>query len=198
MAEVKFSPADVFGRLGRIPTWSAQLACGVACAERALPEYLTFCSQANWAGPAPLRSAIDLGWQYCATGVFAGNPRAILDECEQCIPDLDEFEELSASFAQNVATAVCALLDCYIDADIGRLAKVFELSLDSADLYVQESLGLNPRDPRLEERILEHQIMQQELGRQRRDLTEAAAKTTNPELSAILHSRAKSERLLRL
>ena len=114
------------------------------------------------------------------------------------IPDLDDFEQLSASFAQNVATAICALLDCYIDADIGRLGKVFELSLDSADLYVQESMGLHPRDPRLEEKILEHPIMQQELVRQRRDLTEAGAGTAALELSEILRSRAKSERLLKL
>jgi hypothetical protein len=41
---------------------------------------------------------------------------------------------------------------------------------ESVDLYVQETEHMSPRDPNLEERIVSHLLMQQELARQQRDL----------------------------
>ncbi len=41
---------------------------------------------------------------------------------------------------------------------------------DSVDMYVQELEDMDPADPELEEKILAHKLMQEELRRQREDL----------------------------
>jgi hypothetical protein len=99
---------------------------------------------------------------------------------------------LYVSSAQDATFAVCALFDFLLDGDLGRLVGVPQLSTDTVDLVVQERENMDPGDPVLEQRILEHPLMQQELVRQRRDLAEAAVIPSGNE-AALLAFRIRAQ-----
>src|SRR5262249_7804547 len=149
-------------------------AFGASCCERMLPNYEAFVRDVGWGKMTPLREALDTTWEACE-GRQA--PRAklgdMLSMCEACAPDSEAFSSLYTSSAQDAVFAVCALLDFLLDGDVANVVRVPRLSTDSVDLIVQEREAMNPRDPLLERRILEHPLMQQELTRQTRDLADA-------------------------
>ncbi|HJK90575.1 MAG TPA: hypothetical protein RMH85_26305 [Polyangiaceae bacterium LLY-WYZ-15_(1-7)] len=66
---------------------------------------------------------------------------------------------------------------------------MFRFSTDSVDLIVQEQEEMDPRDPKRELRILEHPLMQQELVRQQRDLSEASQLAAGDEEGVLVFRR---------
>lgn len=151
-----------------------QLAAGAACCERMLPNYATFMAEAAWGDLAPLRNALDAIWDACLRGASTEvDIERSLAQCESSAPDAEDFSSLYVSSAQDAAFSVCALLDFLRDRDPERIVSVLRFSTDSVDLIVQEQGEMDPRDPKREQRILEHPLMQHELVRQQRDLSEA-------------------------
>lgn len=62
-----------------------------------------------------------------------------------------------------------------IDAFDGRgggekIVEIASLCTDTVDMFVQAQDGLDPNDPKLEERVLSHRLMQRELQRQHDDV----------------------------
>lgn len=152
-----------------------QLAFAAACCERLLPSYATFQREASWGDLGPLRRALDAVWDACAGSPPApSGVRALTADCEACAPDSDDFTFLHTAAAQDAVFAICALLDFLLDGEVAHLATPPRFATDTVDLIVQENEDIDPADPRLEQRTLEHALMQQELVRQRRDLAEAA------------------------
>jgi uncharacterized protein YjaG (DUF416 family) len=152
-----------------------QLAFGAACCERMLPNYETFMREVGWGEVLPLRHALDVVWAACeGRRPREAELRNHVSEVENRIPDSEDFTSLHVASAQDAACAICALLDFLLGGDLDRVVSAAQLSTDSVDLIVQERAGMDPQDPRLEQKILEHPMMQQELVRQRRDLDEAA------------------------
>lgn len=147
-----------------------QLAVGAACCERMLPNYARFMAEERWGDMASLRAALDLIWDACLRGRFVQIDTA---NCETAIPDGDDFSSVNAATAQEAAISVCALSGFLTAQDPQHVVRVFRLSTDSVDLVVQEQEAMDPRDPLLEHKILRHPLMQQELVRQCRDMTDA-------------------------
>lgn len=177
-----------------------QLAFGAACCERMLPNYETFTQEVKWRDDGPLRRALDTVWKACE-GLLPADPHVgdLLSECEHCAPDSAEFTSLYTSSAQEAAFAVCSLLDFLLDGEVDHIVSVPRYSTDSVDLFVQEREDMDPRDPAREQRILEHPLMQQELGRQRRDLLDSSRVPLDGRVAVLqLRSRAQGESNLTL
>src|SRR4029079_8952292 len=144
-----------------------QLAFAAARCERMLPNYETFMREVGWGDVRPLRSALDSVWLACEDKTSsAADMRALLSECEKSAPDADDFESLYVASAQDAVFAICAVLDFLLDDDLDRLVRAPQLATDPVDLVVQERENMDSADPRLERKILEHPLMQQELQRQ--------------------------------
>jgi uncharacterized protein YjaG (DUF416 family) len=159
-----------------------QLAAGAACCERMLPDYATFMAEACWGNLAQLRTALDAVWEACLRGASTEiDLERSLAHCEKSAPDAEDFSSLYVSSAQDAVFSVCALLDFLRDREPERIVSVLRSSTDSVDLIVQEQEEMDPRDPKREQRILEHPLMQQELIRQRRDLSEAGSLVSGDE-----------------
>jgi len=172
-----------------------QLVFGAACCERMLANYETFMREAGWGDVEPLRRALDRVWEACEgrRSPEAGL-RDLLSQCEKCAPDAEDFTSLYVSSAQDAALAVCALLDFLLDGDLDRLVSVPRLSTDSVDLIVQERENMDPRDPLRERKILGHPLMQQDLVRQKRDVSEAAGISLGDKVAVLgFRSRAQHE-----
>lgn len=152
-----------------------QLAAGAACCERMLPNYERFMREVGWGDIVPLRTALDTVWEACTRqGATDINVQELLARCEASAPDSNRFTSLYVSSAQDAVFSVCALLDFLLEGNVERIVGVFRLSIDSVDLVVQEEKDMDPRGPQREVKILKHPLMQQELGRQQRDLIQAS------------------------
>ena len=171
-----------------------QLAFAAACCERMLPSYATFQHEASWGDLAPLRRALDAVWDACA-GAPPAPPvvRALIADCEPCAPDSEDFTFLHTAAAQDAVFAICGVLDFLLDGDVAHLVAAPRFATDSVDLIVQENESMDPADARLEQRILEHALMQQELVRQRRDLADAA-RLARGDAAALGAYRARAQR----
>jgi hypothetical protein len=155
----------------KLVAFESAVAFGLACAERMLPNYDIFSTEKKWGDGRLLREGLDVVWTSVSSGdVPGGRIRECVTGCEAVTPDTDAFDSLYVSAALDAATATVALLNSLRSRDRNAVASVASWARDSVDMYVQEVEDMSPQDPRLEERILGHSLMQQELARQREDL----------------------------
>jgi uncharacterized protein YjaG (DUF416 family) len=148
-----------------------QLAFGATCCERLLPNYLAFVKDTGWGDIKPIRHALDLIWLHLEEKTV--NPQELNEMialCESVAPDSDNFQSLYSTSAQDACFAVCALLDYLVKNDIDRIIQVATYATDSVDLYVQVIENMNPNSSDLEQKILEHRLMQRELSQQEKNL----------------------------
>jgi uncharacterized protein len=153
-------------------SWPEALAFAAACVERIVPNYERFSRETGWGDPRSIGHALDVIWQATQTvsRVDEATLRQCLADCEAAVPESEDFHSLFTSGAQDAVFAVCSLLEFLLDGSLDRLVLAARYPTDSVDLYVQELEGMTPQDPLIENRILSHHLMQQELARQQRDL----------------------------
>ncbi len=182
-----FNKKKLLGKLIKLDN-KRQLAFGVSCCERILPNYLAFQKNTGWGNIKPIRKAINLAWSS-----LSGNPhnpkdlkQAIID-CENVTPKSEDFVSFYADLAQDVCFAVYYLLDYLLENDINKIIYVATYATDSVDLYVQEIENMAPNDPELEQKILNHKLMQRELAQQEKELNfiEGASTFDHNSLSQI-------------
>ena len=152
--------------------WTCGLAFGAACASRIIPVFDRFRLETRWGDIEPMLRAMDTIWGSTENAVLPMSSiiERLLAECEDQVPDSEEFHSLFTSGAQDSVFAVCSLLDFCTDMQPERLALAARYPTDCIDLYVQEVENMRASDADLEANILRHPLMQQELKRQKRDL----------------------------
>jgi len=150
-----------------------QLGFGALCAERLLPNYRAFNRESGWGDASPVRAALDFVWRRVfGDAVNQDELRRHVALCEAAAPESGEHASLFATAAQDACFSVCCLLDFMQQNDVGKIVQVATYATDSVDLYVQEIEQMDPADPELESRILNHPLMQRELQQQELDLRE--------------------------
>lgn len=170
MENLSFNKDSLARELERLDR-TRKIAFGVACCERLLPHYLTFKDEVRWGDEQPLMKALNRVWEHLLGGELTKDEiRTLTNKCESVAPDSEDFESIHTSFAQDATFSVCAVLDYVAQDDVERITQVAAFAIDTVDLYVQESQNMNPNDPQLEQKILRHPLMQQELKRQREDI----------------------------
>lgn len=148
-----------------------QLAFGAVCCERLLPNYLAFQKDTGWGDINLVREALDCVWASISGNLRSPQEiRNISASCEAAAPSSDDFQSLYVTSAQDVCFAVCGLLDYLLENDVDKIVQVATYAIDSVDLYVQEIENMVPNDPRLEQKILSHSLMQRELMQQEENL----------------------------
>ena len=141
-----------------------RLAFAIWCAERLFPNYVAFSSKVGWGESSVLRRALDLSWD-----TLLGKPptpgvlEVVLGECEAQVPSSDEFLCILTTPAQDAVFAICSVLDFLQSNDTEAVLRPSSYAIDSVDLYVQETEGLEAGDPRRESIIEEHPLMRAEL-----------------------------------
>lgn len=149
------------------------LAFALSCAERLYPNYLIFEREEGEMNREVLADALNNTWLLVNGEKWP--PEEIADSmkaCESSTPYSDDFDSLFVSSAQDACLSVCCILDYLLKPDLERIAQVASYAIDSVDLYVQEIENMEPHSPNLEQNILYHPLMQQELCLQKRALAE--------------------------
>lgn len=177
---------DIEGKLQEFPH-SHRLAFAAACCERAYPNYLRFFQLVYWGGPAALRAALDNAW------AFIENPRLgvkdieeLEEKCKAVTPDLDEFSsaeiDLEAAAAQEATFMIRLLLQFCKDNQVSYALRIATFAMDTIDMYIQAIEGIDPADPRVDEIVAEHPLMQREVCKQKEDTSRLAEVKTQADL----------------
>lgn len=90
-----------------------------------------------------------------------------LTECEENIPDTEDFDSIFVSSALDASTSIVALLRDTDSIATDVVVEIASFARDTVDMYVQELESMEFYGAELEEKILKHPLMQAELKSQR-------------------------------
>ena len=96
--------------------------------------------------------------------------------------------------AEHAATAVAYTLRVMLAGEAQEAAWAARHVYEAIDEFVLSTTKIDLNAPGAEDKILSDQLVQKELGRQRRDLEDIIGKTEIDARNAILHLRERSER----
>lgn len=194
MAGLVYGKDDIEEKI-RSLSKQGQVAFGVSCCERLLPNYVAFTRESNWGNQQPLHHALNRLWEYVDGGELSSQEaEKLASACEAVAPHSDDFGTQLGSAAQDAAFAICSVLDFLKTSEGEKIAQASYYAMATVDMYVQELEDMPANDPSLEETIRLHPIMQEELQRQEDDLvllggdwnaSDLAAKWRSPESSNI-------------
>jgi len=151
-------------------TAKQRFAFALSCCERLYPNYHIFTKEHNWGNSLFLREALDYCWKYLENDDIKGETDALIKKCDSVTPDTEDFCGVYVSPALDAAVCTTNTLKLMTSDSIDKVVEIASLCIDTVDMYVQEIEDLNSGDPELEKKILQHKLMQSELGRQKEDL----------------------------
>lgn len=165
-----FNSENLLNRLQKMEN-KRQLAFGAACCLRLTPNYLAFNIDTKWGEVTSVNEALEAIWSFLnGTELTEEKINELIVSCENAAPDSEDFNSLYVSFAQDACFAICSVLDFILDNNVENIVKAATYATDSVDLYVQEIENLASNDSNLEQKILNHKLMQRELRKQQDDL----------------------------
>jgi uncharacterized protein YjaG (DUF416 family) len=159
-----------------------RLAFALGCSERLYPNYVAFHREQGWGDPQALRSALNAGWDVLKghhpdPSVLARLRRRVHD----AEPETEDFDTILVSSALDAANAAGLVLKVAETGDIESAVEIASLCHDTVDMYAQESESMDSTGAELEQQILSHPLMQEELRRQRDDLASLAQSGWTPD-----------------
>jgi len=167
-----FNANSLRARLAKLDS-GKQLAFGAVTCERLLPNYASFQKHPGWGDVALLRKALDFVWSSIGSeSIDAQVVRSITASIEAATPDSEDYETVYADLARDACLCVLNLLGFLSEKDVDKIIYAVTYATDSVDLYVQEIESLDPNDPELEQKILNHRLMQRELVQQEKNLVD--------------------------
>ncbi|TXI12815.1 MAG: DUF416 family protein [Rhizobium sp.] len=141
-----------------------RIAFSASCSERLFSNYIAFVNEANWGEPHVLRKALDTVWENLETGTIS--PRdlsGLIEECDEVIPDTEDFETPMVSYALDAGTAVVGTLQLWESGDLMRAVEIAGFARDT----VYMALSVQGLDDTEMER---HPWMIRELAKQEADI----------------------------
>lgn len=144
--------------------------CALTC-EKMLPQYSLFSEAEAWGNTKTLTNILDAVYQL-AKGGNNNHFDGFGDELMSVAPDLDDFEGALASYALDACCAFEEVLQYVKTAGEEHVVYNSQWSIDTVDMFVQLTEDMDPRNPMLEDMILNNIHMQTELNRQKKILSE--------------------------
>ncbi|MFB4368011.1 MULTISPECIES: DUF416 family protein [unclassified Pseudomonas] len=173
----RFSRAYLASKLNKLNR-EQQLLFGILCCERMIPNYSRFKAETGWGDTDTLGEGIEYAYRCLDKEADITKLDRLNALCEFSAPHADDFDSLYVSLAQDCCFSVCCLLDFIKAPNSQAIAQIGEFSTDSMDLFIQETEGLLEDDPCLEEKINNHELMQQTLAFQEKVLNAVAAEAS--------------------
>jgi uncharacterized protein YjaG (DUF416 family) len=156
-------------RLDRLENWK-QVAFMALTGARMLPNYARFFDETGFGDPSVLDRFHQLAWTWVETAFAPDDVPVLISECEVLAPDTEQYHSRYTSAALDAANVTAMILEAIVHPGRVRAIEAAALARDTVDLFIQETLDLNPNAPNFEDFILNHDLMQQELRHQREDL----------------------------
>lgn len=183
MPPFKFDRDDLIAKLGTL-TAPLRTAFAAACAERLLVGYATYHLETGAGDPTLLTGALSSLWNHLEGAELTAEESArLIDECMSIIPEDGKWPwSPSWGAAEDAIAAVVYALKAKDEEGCQSAAWAAQCIYDSLDGLVirRESVDVNQADA--EDRILEHPLVQRELAREQRDLTDLRRVAMMPSL----------------
>lgn len=176
--------------LGLLPLFH-RVAFAGSCCERLFPNYVTFSQVENWGNPGVFRQALDTIWKILEIKEFDPKKiRRMIEECDEAIPDTEDFGSLLVSLALDAGAAITETMQCLLDGDAQHAAAVGNSAHDTVYMFIQCQDNMEYSDPNFEERINSHPLMIRELQKQSDDLKmlEGLPVLDSESLNSLRHS----------
>lgn len=167
--ESEFNEEELRQKLIQIPFWKQLVFLLVVC-QRLLPSFRVFARESGFQGQNQLTALLMKAWDSLLNGSSSLDLSSEAVLAESLAPDTEDYDSVLVSSALDAAVATSLLMRAFNDQQTDTIIEAVTLVRDSVDMYVQELEDMDPADPELEEKILAHKLMQEELRRQREDL----------------------------
>lgn len=177
-----------------------RVAFAAACAQRQLPAYEAFHQETGEGDPAALAGMLERVWQDLSGRPMATDDlRSMIDRCMVLTPSEEAVDHWTDhhAYAEDASASVAYALRTRLTGEAQEAAWAARRAYESLDQYVIRQLGIDVNEPRAEDRIVGHPLIQKELEREERDLEELATgpdRSSAPDvLVAALRARAEEE-----
>lgn len=167
--ESEFNEDELKQKLVKLPFWKQLVFLLIVC-QRLIPSFRAFAAETGGEGSTQLRGLLAKTWDSLLNGVSHTDFSSEAALAESLAPDTEDFDSVLVSSALDAAVAISLLMKAFSDQQTDTIVEAVTLVIDSVDMYVQELEDMDPANPDLEENILGHELMQNELRRQREDL----------------------------
>ncbi len=148
-----------------------RLAFAALCCERLFPNYVAFAKKEGWGQVAVLRRCLDSLWEWiCGQPKTRKEYEKVLRDCDEQIPDTEDFGSILASAALDASAAVYATLEACDTADDEKVADVAEAAVETICMFLQHRDNLDYSVPADRRRILADPLMLRELAIQEEQL----------------------------
>jgi uncharacterized protein YjaG (DUF416 family) len=197
MAVLEFREGWVEEDLEHLPP-RARVAFAAACAERLLPAYSRFAARVGRGGECTLKVIMQQIWDDLTAngGISTEQLDATIDRCANLLAEISEGPRVREYVAgEDAVAAVAYALRCRRSGQSQEAAWAAARAYSAVNDYVITSTGLSTNAFGEQKIVLAHPVIQAELARQKRDLSELlAGGVTINELRE--RSKAESENFL--
>lgn len=168
--EAEFNEDKLHQKLVVLPFWK-QLAFLLIVCQRLIPSFRAFAGKPRGKkDESLLNDILNKAWSTLLSGVTKADFSNEVVQAESVAPETEDSELLYVSSVLDASVAIGLLMKSFSDGQTDTIIEGVTLIRDSVDMYVQELENMVPNDPELEIKVLNHELMQQELKRQREDI----------------------------
>jgi uncharacterized protein YjaG (DUF416 family) len=172
MSILRYDEAELVQRLQTLPN-RLRVAFAAACAERQLPNYLSFSVATGQGHPSTLTEALDLMWDDSQKKGAAGvGFSERLEECMDLLPKGHQETLDDNGFADDAVMTVVYAIRARLTCDPHEAAYAAYVAYSALVEFVSQARGMAATGRLEKERILAHPLVQAEFRRQRTDLTQ--------------------------
>lgn len=167
--EAEFDEEKLQQRLAKLVFWKQLVFLLIVC-QRLIPSFSEFSKETGAVGESKLRGFLAKAWKSLLADDAKVDFSNEMNEAESLAPDTEDSDSIYVSSALDAAVAVSLLMKSFSDNSTDTIVEAVTLIRDSVDMYVQELEDMDPNASDLEQNILNHELMQKELKRQRESL----------------------------
>lgn len=133
-------PLKLERQLDGLESWQLVAFCA-ALSERMFPNFALFSRLVEFGDHKQLRSILDGVWNQLAGTGSRINAEVQLDNVEDNIPDLDDFDMYGATPAHAAVVGLYSTLTCVIEGDVAEALEVANLSHECVAGFIEISEG---------------------------------------------------------
>lgn len=150
-------------------------AFAASCCERLIPMYQAFNKLENWGNYQKLREYLDFVWEFSiGSQQNLSNFEDYIEECEELIPDSEDFQGIYIEGAQNAAIAVYYAMQICIDKDVEAIVWISKYASEAIYSYLSfvtdPKLDVHEHDSVFDIWISESPLLKSEIEKQKSDM----------------------------
>jgi len=164
----RFNEESLYKKLDKLEYWKQLLFLIIVC-QRLIPNFFYFEKKTGHIGGKILVNAIEKSWSVLMKGKVFVNLTKEQKECEKIAPDTEKYQTILVSSALDTAVAVSLLMKAFLEHDTKIIVEAVSLMNDTIEMYIQDMIDVDIFTPIIEEKIIQHPLMQRELNQQIKD-----------------------------